>query len=237
LFAGVRLPHADDPRYIDFAGPRWPNVWSNAAFLAAGVAGLVVLVRARRRLADPAAESWALALFFLGNVATCFGSAWFHAQPDLGVRLAWDRIPMTIAFAAFLGVQINERIRMRSGTWLMLPLAALGIATVAYWRATADLGYYSAYQAFAAGGTLFMLIFFAPLYRGDRYYAWGIAMYAAAKALELLDRVVYDAVGVSGHTLKHLIAAGTTAAVALHVAQRCKLDHDIPVQRNPSWRS
>ena len=44
LFAGVRLPHADDPHYIEFAGNRALNVWSNAAFLVAGVAGLIVLV-------------------------------------------------------------------------------------------------------------------------------------------------------------------------------------------------
>jgi len=224
LFAGVRLPHADDPRYIDFAGPRWPNVWSNVAFLLAGIAGLIVLIRVRRRLVDPSAETWPLALFFLGNIATCFGSAWFHAQPDLGLHLAWDRIPMTIAFAAFLGVQINERIRMSSETWLMLPLAALGIATVVYWLATKDLGFYSAYQAFAAGGTLFMLVFFAPLYRGDRYYAWGIAMYGAAKALELFDRRIYEAIGIAGHPLKHLAAATTTVMVITHLARRRAID-------------
>jgi hypothetical protein len=28
LFAGVRLPHADDPHDIDFAGPRAFDVWS-----------------------------------------------------------------------------------------------------------------------------------------------------------------------------------------------------------------
>jgi hypothetical protein len=130
LFVGVRLPRADDPRYIDFAGPRALNVWSNAAFLLAGAAGLISLVRARKRLVDPAAETWPLAIFFLGNVATCFGSAYFHAQPNLGWRLAWDRLPMTIAFAAFLGMHINERIEMGRGTRLMIPLAIIGAATV-----------------------------------------------------------------------------------------------------------
>jgi len=220
LFAGVRLPQADDPQYIEFAGSQGPNVWSNAAFLVAGVAGLIVLARARKRLVDPAAETWPLALFFLGNIATCFGSAYFHAKPDLGVRLAWDRLPMTVAFAAFLGVQINERIRMRSGSWLTLPLAALGIATVVYWLHTKDLAWYSAYQAFAAGGTLFMLIFFAPLYTGDRFYAAGIVLYGVAKAFELFDRQIFDAIGIAGHPLKHLAAAGTTAMVVVHLARR-----------------
>src|SRR5205085_11330586 len=148
LFVGVRLPRADDPCYIDFAGPRAFDVWSNAAFLIAGVAGLIVLLRARKRLVDPAAESWPLAIFFLGNIATCFGSAYFHAQPDLGARLAWDRLPMTIAFAAFLGMHINERIRMGLGTRLVLPVALIGATTVAWWLSPKDLSFYSAYQAF-----------------------------------------------------------------------------------------
>jgi hypothetical protein len=214
------LPHADDPRYIDFAGPRWPNVWSNAAFLVAGLVGLIVLARARRRLVDPATETWPLALFFLGNVATCFGSAYFHTQPDLGARLAWDRLPMTIAFAAFLGVQINERIRMGTGSRLVVPLAILGAATVGWWLHAKDLGWYSAYQAFAAAGTLFLLVFFTPLYTGDRYYAAGIAFYGVAKAFELFDRRIYDAIGIAGHPLKHLAAAGTTAMVVVHLARR-----------------
>ena len=220
LFAGALLPRADDPRYIDFAGDRTFTVWSNAGFLIAGVAGLIVLARARRRLVDPAAESGPLALFFAGNVATCFGSAYFHAQPDLGVRLAWDRLPMTVAFAAFLGMHINERIRMRLGTKLMLPLAALGVATVWWWLHSQDLRFYGAYQAFAAGGTLLMLLLFAPLYTGDRYYFAGVVLYGVAKACELLDRPIYQAIGVSGHTLKHVIAAGTTAMVAVHLARR-----------------
>jgi hypothetical protein len=220
LFAGVRLPRADDPHYIDFAGPRAFNVWSNVAFLLAGIAGLIVLIGARKRLVDPTSESWPLAIFFLGNIATCFGSAYFHAQPDLGPRLAWDRLPMTIAFAAFLGMHINERIGMPLGTRLILPIALIGAATVGWWLRTQDLGYYSAYQAFAAGGTLFMLVFFAPLYTGDHWYYAGVVLYGAAKTCELFDRQIYDAVGIAGHPIKHMIAAATTATVVMHLAQR-----------------
>jgi hypothetical protein len=214
LFAGVLLPRADDPNYIKFAGDQAFTVWSNAGFLIAGVAGLIVLARSRTP------ERWPLAVFFAANVATCFGSAWFHMQPDLGVRLAWDRLPMTVAFAAFLGVLINERIRMGLGTRWMVPLAILGPATVWWWLQTKDLSFYSAYQAFAAGGTLFLLIFFAPLYTGDRYYYAGIGFYGVAKVCELLDQPIYDAIGVSGHTLKHIVAAGTTAMVVLHLGSR-----------------
>jgi hypothetical protein len=175
-----------------------------------------------------------LALLFVGNIATCFGSAWFHLRPDLSVRLAWDRLPMTIAFAAILVVHINERIlecggssppslaraRRRQAAALLVLFAAIGMTTVLWWLKTGDLGFYSAYQAFAAGGTLFMLIFFAPLYTGDRFYVAGIVLYGVAKVFELFDRPIFDAIGVSGHTLKHLFAAATTAMVVVHVARR-----------------
>lgn len=214
LFAGALLPRADDPHYIEFAGDQALNVWSNLGFLVAGLAGLFVLAR------SPEPEKWPPAIFFLGNVATCFGSAYFHARPDLGVRLAWDRLPMTVAFAGFLAMHINERIAPRLGTKLMLPLALLGAATVGWWLRTGDLRFYAADQAFAAGGTLFMLAFFAPRYRGDRWYYAGIVLYAIAKACEVLDKPIHDAIGIAGHPLKHLVAAGVTALVAVHVAQR-----------------
>ena len=228
LFAGVRLPRADSPHYIEFADTRWNNalnVWSNAAFLIAGIAGLIVLFRNRARLVDAAAETWPLALFFAGNIATSFGSAYFHAHPDLGFRLAWDRIPMTIAFAAFLGVQLNERIRMRLGSRLTLVLLVpLGLATVLWWLYTdpRDLSFYSAFQALAAAGTLFMLLFFPPLYTGDKYYFIGVALYGVAKIFELytVDHCIFDVISVSGHTLKHLLAAGTSAMIVIHVGKR-----------------
>jgi hypothetical protein len=44
--------------------------------------------------------------------------------------------------------------------------------------------------------------------------------YALAKAFELLDRPIYDALGVSGHTLKHITAGAATAVVAWWVYVR-----------------
>jgi hypothetical protein len=48
-----------------------------------------------------------------------------------------------------------------------------------------------------------------------------IAWYAAAKAMELADHSVYEATAgwVSGHTLKHLLAAGAALPVLLAMAR------------------
>ena len=47
-----------------------------------------------------------------------------------------------------------------------------------------------------------------------------LALYVVAKALEDHDRAVFLAVGVSGHTLKHLVAAGAIGVLALELRRR-----------------
>lgn len=49
-----------------------------------------------------------------------------------------------------------------------------------------------------------------------------VACYVVAKCLEMADRVVFAALGVSGHTLKHVLAAAGAAWVAYHFARLAK---------------
>lgn len=213
---GVFLPREGDPNYHCFADTRWQNalnVWSNVGFLAAGVWGLWQL----RRKNLPWIEAVPWWVFFLGNIATFAGSAWYHMAPD-DFRLVFDRLPMTVAFTGLLAVLLNERVKPRLGTQLLLLLIAIGAFTVLFWYCTGNLAPYSALQAFAALGMLFMLIFFKPSYSGDRYLYWAVAWYAVAKVLESQDRTIY-AIGVSGHTLKHL-AASVSSLMLVRLLQR-----------------
>src|SRR5258708_9971739 len=84
-----------DQRYHDFAGPRSSDVYSNGAFLLASLAGFVVLRRAREG-GSPAEYT-----FFLGPLATCLGSTWYHLAPN-DARLVYDPLGMIICFAAIL---------------------------------------------------------------------------------------------------------------------------------------
>lgn len=43
-----------------------------------------------------------------------------------------------------------------------------------------------------------------------RSLGWVVVWYVVAKVLEAEDRPIYAAIGVSGHTLKHLAAAVST---------------------------
>ncbi|HUF22159.1 MAG TPA: hypothetical protein VMP00_15575, partial [Burkholderiales bacterium] len=107
LAAALLPPVAQPVAYHDFADqraflgvPRFLDVASNLGFLAVGLLGLRLIFRRER--ADAAhfvdsRERLAYVPLFAGVTLTCFGSAYYHLQPD-NLRLAWDRLPMAIGF-------------------------------------------------------------------------------------------------------------------------------------------
>lgn len=191
------------------------NVISNFFFLPVGVLGMIFVGSKRpdskASFLDPA-ERWPYFVFFLSVSLTAFGSAYYHWRPN-DQSLVWDRLPMAMGFASLLAAVIVERIRLRLGIWLLAPLILLEMATVVYWAATqsggrGDIRPY----AFAQFGSLLMILFLLAIYppRYTRGYDFlvSLGIYAIAKVLEAGDRVIYSHVRfVSGHTLKHLVAA------------------------------
>lgn len=217
--AALLLPGAPQPPgYHVFADRRTflgvanaLDVLSNGAFLLAGLAGLWIAFRPRTVFAQPA-ERWPYAVFFVGVLLTALGSAWYHLAPD-NERLFWDRLPMTIAFMSLLAAQVGDRIDPRAGRALLLPLLAIGAASVVYWRATERAGAgnvvpYGVLQAYSVVILLLIALWLPSRYtRGGDVYAV-FACYVAAKIAESFDDRLYE-LGhvVSGHTLKHLAAA------------------------------
>ena len=226
LAAAVLLPAMPQPlEYHDFADQRsmlgvanFLDVASNAGFLRAGLAGLMVAMRRDTRFAHRA-ERWPYAVFFLGVVLTAAGSAYYHLAPD-NERLFWDRLPMTIAFMSLIAAQVTERISLRAGLWLLVPMLAVGAASVVYWIATERAGAgnvipYAALQAYAVAALLLIALTrpSRSTRGGDIYLVF--ACYVAAKLLEHFDREILG-LGhwVSGHTLKHFAAALAALVVA-----------------------
>lgn len=201
------------------------NVLSNIPFVVIGLWGVWwVSGPARMRAAIELSDRWMYVAFFAAIAATGFGSAWYHLQPN-NERLVWDRLPLAVAFMLLASILISERIHGRAGRLLSVPLALLGAGSVLYWHAS----------ELAGRGDLrpYLLVQFCPLLllpllllgfesrftrSGDLWAALG--WYVAAKVFEVLDRTIF-AVGavVSGHTLKHLAAAGSTYMI-LHMVQR-----------------
>jgi hypothetical protein len=187
------------------------DVTSNLCFLLAGLAGLVVVMRPRTPFAF-ASERWPYGLFFLGMVLTAAGSAYYHLAPD-NERLFWDRLPMTVAFMSLIAAQVADRINVKAGLVLLVPMLLIGAASVLYWRATERAGVgnvipYGILQGYSVAILLLIAALQPSRYtRGNDIY-WVFAAYVLAKLLELFDRE-FLALGnlVSGHTLKHLAAA------------------------------
>jgi len=220
--AFVVRPVAQDPAYHDFADQRAmlgiPNaldVLSNLPFLVVGAWGLLFLARDRSAGASSSfltpAERWPYWILFLGVGLTALGSAHYHWRPN-NATLFWDRLPMTISFMALLSSVIAERISLVAGRRLLLPLLAMGVLSTLYWhageqRGAGDLRPYALVQF----GTLVMVPLMAWLFPA-RYTGTGdlfrvLGWYALAKVFETFDHQIFHAIGVSGHTLKHLASA------------------------------
>lgn len=219
VVAALLLPAVPQPvEYHDFADQRtmlgvanFLDVASNAGFLVVALAGFVVVARPATQF-EHGIERWPYAVFFAGMLLTAAGSAYYHLAPD-NETLFWDRLPMTIAFMSLIAAQIVERISLRAGIALLVPMLLVGAASVVYWIATERAGAgnvlpYVVLQAYAVVALLLIALARPSRYtRGNDIY-WVFAGYVAAKILEFFDREVL-ALGqlISGHSLKHLAAA------------------------------
>jgi len=81
------------------------------------------------------------------------------------------------------------------------------------------------YMVVKFGSLLLVLVLLAAYparYSGSWYYVAAIALYAVASVLESFDRLVLTTTGgvVSGHTLKHVVAAGGVALLVLMLRAR-----------------
>ncbi len=227
-------PIPQDPRYHRFADRRiclairhCGDVLTNAGFLVVGAVGVCFLRRGTRRTQLPAdrCELLAWRVFFLGVLFTGIGSAWYHLQPD-NTRLVWDRLPMTLGFMSLMTIAVSERIDTRLAGFLLGPLLALGLASVAWWAYTeqqgqGDLRPYAFVQFYPGVALMLMLLLLPSRYTHGNDYWWMLLGYGAAKLAELLDGPLYEGLGlVSGHGLKHLLAAAAAASVLPMLARR-----------------
>ncbi|MBL8225664.1 MAG: alkaline phytoceramidase [Chromatiales bacterium] len=243
LAAAFLLPPMPQPLdYHDFADQRdafgvenFLDVVTNAAFLLAGLAGLFVVLSGRAVLESPA-ERWPWAVFFLGVLLTAAGSAWYHLSPD-NETLFWDRLPMTVAFMALVASQVVDRISVRAGLRLLVPMLLVGAASVIYWIATERAGAgnvlpYGILQGYSVIVLLLMAVLKHSRYtRGnDLYFIFG--WYVLAKLLETFDEQVL-ALGhlVSGHSLKHVAAAVGGFVACRMLVRRRLVDQGREVQR------
>lgn len=195
--------HFADQRSL-FGIPHAMNVLSNVVFCLAGVWGVTSITK---RTAKLSGIDLTYLIFFVGVFFTGLGSAYYHWSPD-NTTLVWDRLPMTVAFMAFTSLVVSERCSEVLGYRIFPWLLALGALSVIHWVWQDDLRPYLMVQ-FGPILVLPLLIwrFSGP---GSCWLWFTIVFYLAAKLLELSDHQVLQWTEglVSGHTLKHVIAAG-----------------------------
>lgn len=217
LAAALLGPSVAQPvHYHDFADQRrWGwlphamDVISNLPFALWGMVGIWALLRALREQAVSAAAAAMAGLFFGGLWVTAAVSAAYHLQPgDAG--LAWDRGGMVLAFAGLLGLAAMRAVSTRAGMALATAVLVLGPLSVYAWSLGGNLLPWAVLQ----GGGMVLILGFAclrPAQSRELPVRWAmlIAIYALAKLLELGDHAVYEWTGhlVSGHSLKHMVAA------------------------------
>ncbi len=186
------------------------NVASNLAFLLVGLAGLVLC--AGRPGGDPALPAWRL--FYAGMLLTCLGSAWYHLAPS-DATIVWDRLGMIVAFVGLAAAVIAESTRTPTPKPVLLLALLFGAASVLWWRRSGDLRIYAWVQLapLACAATALALRWLAPPLA--RALGVSLALYILAKLAETFDARVYElsAHALSGHTLKHLLAAASAAAL------------------------
>jgi ceramidase len=216
-FAGLLLPPIpQDQSYHQFADQRSvfgiPNFWnviSNLPFLAVGAAGL------RRFRNDPATV-----VFFLGVFLTGIGSSYYHWNPNDNT-LFWDRLPMTLSFAAIFALVVKERVNTETGTILLWPALAIGLFSLLLWRWSDDLRLYFWMQFFPGLALILLFLLYPPKYTGTSYWIVAVALYALAKVFEFSDNAIYSAGNLlSGHTLKHFAAAAACFAILRYFGAR-----------------
>ena len=210
--------------------PNFLDVFSNLLFLIAGLYGLKLLFDPRhgreKALFESRQEIVAYTLFFAASLLTCFGSVYYHLAPD-NASLVWDRLPMTLMFGSFLSIVISERINQRAGFMLLPVLIVLGIFSVYYWYKTelmgaGDLRLYLLVQFFPAILILYMLFFLPSRYSLANRLGWVLVIYALSKVVEFFDRDIFGMQQwLSGHTIKHLLAA--LAVFVLAEMLRCRI--------------
>lgn len=194
--------------------PNALNVLSNIGFLVVGLWGMLFVAGSHNAFADPI-ERLPYLIFFVGVALTCFGSSYYHLAPDNN-RLVWDRLPMTVGFTALYAAVLGERVSLRFAMRALPFFLLAGIASVLYWGwsenvGRGDLRPYLFVQFFPVLTIPLLLWLFPARYTHRGHLLLAVAIYGGAKVFELFDAEFLAATRfISGHSLKHLAAAGAT---------------------------
>lgn len=186
---------------IPYAG----DVLSNLPFVLVGLAGLQVvpLLAPRSRVVA--------ALMSGAFVGVGFGSGLYHMhRTDLTLVLDW--LPIVLVLSWLTALVISDRIGVRAGRAAAWLLPAAAVATVMVWwlgggTTGGDMRWYVGLQLSLVVITPAVALMYPAGLLGTRELLLAVACFLAARTVNLYDHALLDAIGISGHSLKHLFAA------------------------------
>ena len=222
-------PLAQDPEYHNFADdrtilgiPNFYDVISNLPFLMVGVSGLIFQKTTWNHENLNVLEKRLWLILFCAIALTSFGSAYYHCLPN-NDRLVWDRLFIALTLMTLLSIIMVER--MQGGRWVFPVLALFAIGSVIYWdnteqRGTGDLRPYILAQFFPLAAIPAICALFPAPHKQTRQLVFAFGWYALAKLFEHFDRGIFEVLGISGHTLKHLAAGMGAFCLLLYFRRR-----------------
>ncbi len=224
----IPTPFGQDLIYHEFADRRYfmgiPNildVLSNLPFLIVGFLGFVYTLKKRQKEAP---YSWIV--FFAGVGLVAFGSAYYHWEPTNNT-LVWDRLPMTIGFMGlFIGL-LAEFINPKIEKYLLIPALITGVMSVVYWHYFNDLRFYYWVQLVPLITIPIVIILFKARYTHSIYMIFALFFYLMAKLTEKFDHQIFNGLteSISGHTIKHFLAAIAIYLIFLMLKRRTLKKH------------
>ncbi|MBY0386239.1 ceramidase [bacterium] len=206
------LPVQDPTQYFLFADVRriwgldnfW-NVFSNVLFLHVSLFGFILFIRNYHAYDLGLWES-----FLVLNVSvflTCWGSSYFHLRPT-EQTLFWDRLPMSLGFAGLVSFIFADRVTDRY-VRILLPIFMLlsGASVFGIDHGPKDIRPYIVIQYGSLLACLIIMLFHRRGRLSNAVIYFGLAFYGLAKVCEHFDQLIFDYFFLSGHTLKHVLAA------------------------------
>lgn len=221
-------PIPQDPGFHLFADVRtclglknFGNVASNLLFLVVGAIGMAWCYRSA---AMSARRSWFV--FFLGVALVFLGSGYYHYAPN-DDSLVWDRLPMTVAFMGLFSALLAEHVSDRHEATVLASALAIGIGSVILWKYTNDLRVYLWVQVAPLLVIPYLIAAYPGRFSHRHYLLYGLGFYGLALAAQYLDYGIYNATGtvISGHSVKHMIAAVAPFCLYLMLKRRTPLQH------------
>lgn len=203
------------PGFHEYADTRtWLGI-PHAGDVLSNLAFLIVAVYGARHAYVPMGR-----LVCAGVAAIGLGSAIYHVAPS-DLTLAFDWAPIALTLGMLSAAVIEDRGGPGRVAFALAPVLAIG--AVAWWLATGGThgGNMAPYVAVQAA-CIALPPLVAVLAPGSVRTGWlfaGVAGFALARVLASYDRALLDAIGISGHSLKH-IAAAQAAACALRGLMR-----------------